>query len=173
MNMRNVKQLGARLTNGAKSKPGIDAGAIRELAELLTETGLTEIEIEQGGMRLRVARQVAPVFAHPPAAQSGQTVTVTPGGAAAPAAAEAPKREGPHPGAVTSPMVGTVYVSPQPGAAPFVKVGDSVKEGDTLLIVEAMKTMNPIAAPRGGTVSEICIQDAQPVEFGQTLLILS
>ena len=83
------------------------------------------------------------------------------------------KREGPHPGAVTSPMVGTVYISPQPGAAPFVKVGDQVKEGDTLLIVEAMKTMNPIVAPRAGTVSEICVTDTQPVEFGQTLLIVS
>jgi acetyl-CoA carboxylase biotin carboxyl carrier protein len=166
MNMRNVKQLGARLTNGSKTKPGIDAAAIRELAALLTETGLTEIEVEQGGMRLRVARQV---LSHSPAP------VAPPVAAAPPPAAEstAPKREGPSPGAVPSPMVGTVYLSSQPGAPPFVKVGDNVREGDTLLIVEAMKTMNPILAPRAGTVSEICINDSQPVEFGQTLLILS
>ncbi len=171
MNVKDVKQLGARLTNGIKSKPGIDAAAIRELAELLIETGLTEIEVEQGGVRLRVARQVAHVLAHSQAPQSGAPVTMET--ADAPAGGEIQKLEGPHPGAVTSPMVGTVYVAPQPGAAPFVKVGDTVKEGDTLLIVEAMKTMNPIAAPRAGTVSEICIADAQPVEFGQTLLILT
>jgi acetyl-CoA carboxylase biotin carboxyl carrier protein len=161
-----VKQ--AFMGNGSKARAGIDAAAVRELAELLTETGLTEIEVEQGGMRLRVARQAAAVVSHVPVA-------------AAPAPAEArheapaaqPKREGPPPGAVASPMVGTVYTSPQPGAAPFVKVGDQIKEGDTLLIVEAMKTMNPIAAPRAGTVTEICVADSQPVEFGQTLLIIS
>lgn len=164
-----VKQLGALLTNGTKPKPGIDAAVIRELADLLAETGLTEIEIEQEGLRLRVARQGVPVVSHLPVAAAAPVSAVAP----PLAEAAAPKREGPHPGAVTSPMVGTVYMSPQPGAAPFVKVGDVVKEGDTLLIVEAMKTMNPIVAPRAGTVSEICIDDAQPVEFGQTLLILS
>ena len=92
--------------------------------------------------------------------------------AAAPAA-EAPKPSGPNPGAVPSPMVGTVYVSPEPGKPPFVTVGSTVKEGDTLMIVEAMKTMNPITAPKGGKVSEICIENGQPVEFGQTLLILA
>jgi acetyl-CoA carboxylase biotin carboxyl carrier protein len=165
-----VKQ--AFLGNGAKARGGIDAAAIRELAELLTETGLTEVEVEQGGVRLRVSRQVAPIVAHGPAVAAPVSVAAAP---VSPVAAEAPtpKREGPHPGAIISPMVGTVYVSPQPGAAPFVKVGDAVKEGDTLLIVEAMKTMNPIAAPRAGTVSEVCISDAQPVEFGQTLLVLS
>jgi acetyl-CoA carboxylase biotin carboxyl carrier protein len=163
-----VKQLGALLTNGTKARPGIDAAAIRELADLLSETGLTEIEVEQGGMRLRVARQASPVLSHISAAVPSGVISPAP-------AAEAPaaKREGPHPGAVTSPMVGTVYVSPQPGAAPFVKLGGQVKEGDTLFIVEAMKTMNPIVAPRAGTVTEICIADTQPVEFGQTLLILS
>jgi len=170
MNMRNVRELGTRLTNGTKAKQGIDAAAIRELAELLTETGLTEIEVEQGGMRLRVAKQLAPV-AHTMAA-APVAVAAAP---VATAAAEAPvaKREGPHPGAVTSPMVGTVYVSPEPGKPPFVKVGDVVKEGQTLLIVEAMKTMNPISAPRAGTVSEICVSDAHPVEFGQTLLVIT
>jgi acetyl-CoA carboxylase biotin carboxyl carrier protein len=165
-----VKQLGALLSNGSKAKPGIDASAIRELAELLTETGLTEIEVEQGGVRLRVVRHEAPVVSHVPTTAAPVQASAP---LAAPAEASVPKREGPAAGAVTSPMVGTVYVTPQPGAAPFVKVGDTVKEGDTLLIVEAMKTMNPIVAPRSGTVSEICVRDTQPVEFGQTLLILS
>ncbi|HEX3652550.1 MAG TPA: acetyl-CoA carboxylase biotin carboxyl carrier protein [Rhizomicrobium sp.] len=154
------------MTNSSKTKAGIDAAAIRELAALLTETGLTEIEIDQDGIRLRVARQMSAMVSHVPMAAAPTPV-------AAPAEAAPTKREGPAPGAVTSPMVGTVYFSPQPGAPPFIKVGDTVKEGDTLLIVEAMKTMNPIAAPRSGTVSEICIADSQPVEFGETLLILS
>jgi acetyl-CoA carboxylase biotin carboxyl carrier protein len=168
MNMKDVKEIGARLTNGSKSKPAVDAAAIRELADLLAETGLTEIEIEQGGQRLRVSRQTAPAFSH-----STQAPTAS---APAPAAQEAPataKPAGPAAGAVPSPMVGTVYVCPEPGKPPFVKVGDTVKEGDTLMIVEAMKTMNPILAPRAGKITEICIKDAQPIEFGQTLLILA
>ena len=159
------KSLGARFGNGDKAKTGVDADAVRELAELLTETGLTEIEIEHNGARIRVARQ------------TGATVMHAAAPAAAPAAAgqtealAAPK--GPHPGSVPSPMVGTVYVAPEPGKPPFVKVGDTVKEGDTLLIVEAMKTMNPILAPRAGKITEICIRDAQPVEFGQSLMIIA
>ena len=149
----------------AKSKSSIDSDAIRELAELLNETGLTEIEIEQNGLRMRVARggvaMAAAPMMHAPVAH-----------AAAPAA-EAPKPSGPNPGAVTSPMVGTVYVAPEPGKPAFVSVGSTVKEGDTLMIVEAMKTMNPITAHKGGKVSEICIENGQPVEFGQTLLIIS
>jgi acetyl-CoA carboxylase biotin carboxyl carrier protein len=168
MNMKNVKQLGARLTNGSKMKAGIDSAAIRELAELLTETGLTEIEIEQGGTRLRVSRQATHVVTHGVASHP-----IAPVAAGPVVEAPAPIAKGPAAGAVPSPMVGTVFVSPQPGAAPFVKVGDTVKEGDTLMIVEAMKTMNPILAPRGGTITEICIADAEPVEFGQTLLILA
>ena len=145
--------------------PAIDAAAIRELAELLAETGLTEIEIEQGGARLRVARQPDGGFAAlPPPAP------VAAPGAPAP---DAGRAQGPQAGAVTSPMVGTVYVAPEPGKPPFVKVGDKVKEGDTLLIVEAMKTMNPILGPRGGTVTEIWCTTPQPVEFGQTLLVIS
>ena len=165
MSMKGVKSIGARIAAGGKAKatPDIDASAIRELAQLLTETGLTEIEIEQGGARLRVARQVG-----------GQIVTSA-AVAAVPSAsaAEAPAAKGPAPGAVPSPMVGTVYVAPEPGKPPFVKVGDKVQEGDTLLIVEAMKTMNPILAPRGGTVTEICVHDSEPVEFGQTLLVIA
>jgi acetyl-CoA carboxylase biotin carboxyl carrier protein len=154
--------------SGNKGAMRIDPALVRELAELLTDNALTEIEVEQGGVRLRVVRQAAPVISHIPMTAAAAPPTHL-------AAAEAPalKREGPAPGAVTSPMVGIVYVSPQPGAAPFVKVGDAVKEGDTLLIVEAMKTMNPIVAPRAGTVSEICVEDTQPVEFGQSLLILA
>ncbi len=155
--------------DAGKSK-AIDAEAIRELAELLSETSLTEIEVEQNGLRIRVCRQGTPIYAaaapmvnHAPAAHVG-----------APAASEAPaaKRDGHAPGTVTSPMVGTVYVAPEPGAAPFVKVGDVVKEGATLLIVEAMKTMNPIVAPRSGTVTEVCVRDAEPVEFGQALIVI-
>jgi len=163
MPIKNMKSLGARFGNGEKPKSGVDADAVRELAGLLTETGLTEIEIEHNGARIRVARQVGQAIVHAPAA----------GGAPAAAAAEAPAApKGPHPGAVPSPMVGTVYVSPEPGKPPFVKVGDTVKEGDTLFIVEAMKTMNPITAPRAGKIHEICVTDAQPVEFGQTLLVI-
>jgi acetyl-CoA carboxylase biotin carboxyl carrier protein len=159
MNMKDVKSIGARLATGKAKSPAVDAATIRELAALLTETGLTEIEIEQNGARIRVARQ-------------GQAADVTPAPAVSVAAPPAPAK-GPQPGAVTSPMVGTVYVAPEPGAPPFVKVGDTVKAGDTLLIVEAMKTMNPILAPRAGTVSEIAVHDAEPVEFGQLLLVLS
>jgi acetyl-CoA carboxylase biotin carboxyl carrier protein len=145
------------------TKSPVDSAAIRELAKLLDETKLTEIEIEQGGLRLRVARGGTAVMAAPAAPAPA---------AAAPAAAPA-KPSGPPAGAVPSPMVGTVYVSPEPGKPAFVSVGSTVKEGDTLMIVEAMKTMNPILAPRGGKVSEICIENGQPVEFGQSLLILS
>ena len=161
MNMKDVKSIGARIAAGGKVKsPTVDAAAIRELADLLAETGLTEIEIEQNGARLRVARQ-----------QGGTVVSDAPARPAA-QSTEIPAK-GPPAGAVPSPMVGTVYVGPEPGKPPFVKVGDTVQEGDTLLIVEAMKTMNPILAPRGGTVSEICVHDAEPVEFGQTLLVIS
>ncbi len=149
----------------SKNQGPIDAAAIRELAHLLTETGLTEIEIEQAGQRVRVARMAAPMVA-------AHTVTAPVAATAIPAS-DTTKKDGHAVGAVTSPMVGTVYVSPEPGKPPFVKVGDKVKEGDTLLIVEAMKTMNPILAPRGGTITEICIHDAQPIEFGQSLVILN
>jgi len=162
MAIKNMKSIGARFANGDRSKSGVDADAVRELASLLTETGLSEIEIEHNGARIRVARHAAPV-AQAPAATAPAIA----------AAAEASAPKGPHPGAVPSPMVGTVYVAPEPGKPPFVKVGDSVKEGDTLLIVEAMKTMNPIIAPRAGKIHEVCVTDAQPVEFGQTLLVIA
>ncbi len=145
-----------------KNKPGIDAEAIRALSELLTETGLTEIEIEHNGGRIRVAR-----------AGAIAAMAAAPAAVIAPAAAAAPISIGPQPGAITSPMVGTVYLSSEPGKPPLVKVGQQVKEGDTLFIVEAMKTMNPIPAPRSGVVREICVENGTPVEFGQTLLVLS
>lgn len=146
-----------------KSKPkksGIDADAVRELSALLKETGLTEIEIEHNGARIRVSRaaSAAPAAAHAPQAAALASAPV-------PAA-------GPQAGAVTSPMVGTVYTASEPGKPPLVKIGQQVKEGDTLFIVEAMKTMNAIPAPRSGTVREILVENGAPVEFGQTLLIL-
>ncbi len=166
MPMKNMKSLGARFANGDKAKSGIDADAVRELAELLTETGLTEIEIEHNGARIRVARQAGATVMHASAPAAAPV--------AAAAHAEAPAAsKGPHPGSVPSPMVGTVYVAPEPGKPPFVKVGDTVKEGDTLLIVEAIKTMNPILAPRAGKILEVCVTDAQPIEFGQTLLVIA
>lgn len=159
MNTKNDPK--ARLSDG---KPGIDAEAIRALSDLLTETGLTEIEVEHNGARIRVARAGA-VAAIAPA-----PVMVAP--AAVSAAPSAVSSSGPHPGAVTSPMVGTVYVASEPGKPPFVKLGQQVKEGETLFVVEAMKTMNPIPAPRSGTVKEICVENGTPVEFGQILLVL-
>lgn len=161
----NMKEIKARISPKKADGESHTAESIRELAELLTETGLTEIEVEQNGVRLRVSRAVTTVMGHAGVA--------APAPVAAPSAAPAPEApKGPPAGAVTSPMVGTVYVAPEPGKPPFVKVGDTVKEGDTLLIVEAMKTMNPIQAPRSGTIIEICVSDAQPVEFGQPLLII-
>ena len=140
--------------------------AVRALARLIEETGLTEIEIERGGMRIRVAKQgiayAAPMAGTPAAAAPR---------AAAPeikAAADPAK----HPGAVNSPMVGTAYRSAEPGKAAFVEVGKTVKAGDTLLIIEAMKTMNQIPAPRSGTVTQILFEDAQPVEYGEPLVII-
>jgi acetyl-CoA carboxylase biotin carboxyl carrier protein len=147
-------------------KPGIDAAAVRELAELLKETGLTEIEIEHNGARIRVSRSAGVAAAAP------APVAAAPAPAAA-ASAPAPTSSGPAAGAVPSPMVGTVYLSPEPGKPPFISAGKTVKEGDTLFIVEAMKTMNAIAAPRGGTVKEICVTDGTPVEFGQTLCVIA
>jgi acetyl-CoA carboxylase biotin carboxyl carrier protein len=171
MNMKDVKQLGARFAGGAKEKGQlqVDGAAIRELAELLDETGLGEIEVEHGGRRIRVARGVSAAghFSTTPVPVMSERVG-TPE-----RAAEQPSRKTEAEGAVLSPLVGTCYVSPEPGKPPFVKIGDTVREGDTLLIVEAMKTMNPIMAPRAGVVKEICVRDAQPVEFGQTLLVIS
>src|SRR5689334_14262694 len=151
-----------------------DSALIRELALLLDETSLTEIEIERAGLRIRVARNisiaasmpshVAPVaHASPPAATAASLAA-----AATPAAADFAN----HPGVVPSPMVGTAYWSPEPGAKPFIEVGTRVTAGQTLLIIEAMKTMNQIPSPRAGTVTQILIDDGQPVEFGEPLMII-
>lgn len=151
-------------SRAAGNKPQVDAETIRTLADLLTETGLTEIEIEHDGARIRIARAGAlTTLAPAPLAQVPAASAAAAGPSSAPAS---------QAGAVASPMVGTVYVSAEPGKPPFVKLGQEVKEGETLFIVEAMKTMNPIPAPHDGIVKEICVDNGTPVEFGQTLLIL-
>ena len=144
-----------------------DSALIRELALLLDETSLTEIEIERAGLRLRVARNIS-VAATMPVPVAHATPVAVGATAATPAAADMSK----HPGAVTSPMVGTAYWAPEPGAKPFVEVGSKVSVGQTLLIIEAMKTMNQIPSPRAGTVTQILVEDGQPVEFGEPLVII-
>ena len=150
---------------GRSSGMNVDTTLVRELAELLAETGLTEIEVEDGDRKVRVARggvaMAAPAIAPAP---------VVAASAPAQAPAAAPAEE--HADALKSPMVGTVYLTPEPGAAPFVKVGDSVKQGDTLVIVEAMKVMNPITADKAGTIKAILVENAQPVEYDQPLVVI-
>jgi acetyl-CoA carboxylase biotin carboxyl carrier protein len=140
-----------------------DSALIRELALLLDETSLTEIEIERAGLRVRVARNISVSAAMPANYQPA-----FPAAAAPAAAADLAK----HPGVVPSPMVGTAYWSPEPGAKPFIDVGSKVSAGQTLLIIEAMKTMNQIPSPRAGTVTQILVEDGQPVEFGEPLVII-
>ncbi len=160
----------------SRTKSGIDPEIIRELAHLLTETDLTEIEVQQADLRIRVARQVQVTATVPMAAHSHMH-------APAPGSYNAPHQEAPaappaesdlasHPGVLKSPMVGTAYLGPAPGAKPFVEVGQKVNQGDRVLIVEAMKTFNDIVAPRAGTVAAFLIEDKQPVEYGQPLMII-
>jgi acetyl-CoA carboxylase biotin carboxyl carrier protein len=148
----------------SEQSPNLDHELIRALASLLTETGLTEIEIDRDGLRVRVARTPAPVqvAAQAPAAVVAPSI-VAPAG---------PADSASHPGAVRSPMVGTAYRAPEPGGKPYVEVGDTVREGQTILIIEAMKTMNQIPAPRAGTVKSIFVEDGQPVEYDEPLLIV-
>ena len=152
----------------SKQKPAIDANLIRELAQLLEETGLSEIEIERDGQRVRVVKQRngdrQQTHVSPPLSDSPPTIPNA-GGAA-------PLDLVNHPGAVKSPMVGTAYRSPEPGAMPFVDIGSQVAAGATVLIIEAMKTMNQIPAPRSGTVTKILVEDGQPVEFGEPLMVI-
>lgn len=162
MGLKDVAR-GPQKDEKSKSKLAIDEDAIRDLAKLLDETNLSEIEIEQDGTRIRVGRGGGRVVA--PAQVVAASVAAAP---VATAAADPAK----HPGAVASPMVGTAYMAPSPGAKPFVDVGSMVKAGDTLLIVEAMKTMNQIPAPRAGTVTQVLVEDGQPVEFGEALMII-
>ena len=152
---------------------GIDAGLIRSLADILNETDLTEIEVERGELRIRVAREVTMTAAAPIQYAAAPVAHAAPA-AAAPASmpsdpATIVSRKGEE---VKSPMVGTAYLQPSPEAPQFVKPGDKVKKGQTLLIVEAMKTMNPIPAPKAGKIVEILVSDAQPVEFGEPLVII-
>lgn len=142
----------------------IDEDAIRKLAGLLDETNLTEIEITDEDRSIRVQRAAAPVVG----AVSGPVAAAAAPVAAAPAQIKADD----HPGAVKSPMVGTVYMQAAPGNPPFIEIGKSVKKGDTLLIVEAMKVMNPIKAPQNGTVTQIMVSDSTPVEFGEVLVVI-
>jgi acetyl-CoA carboxylase biotin carboxyl carrier protein len=148
--------------------PAIDHDTIRELAKLLEETGLTEIEFQREGVSIRVARQ--PYSAPRTRGVEAQAPAGVPPAVATGAAG--PIDPAQHPGVVVSPMVGTAYRGPAPGARPFVDVGSQVKVGDTLLIIEAMKTMNQIPAPRAGTVTQILVDDGQPVEYGEPLMII-
>ncbi|APG12316.1 acetyl-CoA carboxylase, biotin carboxyl carrier protein [Bradyrhizobium japonicum] len=145
-----------------------DSALVRELALLLDETSLTEIEIERAGLRLRVARNISVAATMPMQMAAAPAVLPAAAAAAAPAAADLSK----HPGAVISPMVGTAYWAPEPGAKPFIEVGSKVSVGQTLLIIEAMKTMNQIPSPRAGTVTQVLVEDGQPVEYGEPLVII-
>jgi acetyl-CoA carboxylase biotin carboxyl carrier protein len=142
----------------------VDDELIRKLARLLGETGLSDIEYETKDWRVRVGRQMQSVAAAP--TPTPVAVSAAPSGPA-PATPAAN-----HPGAVTSPVVGTAYIGPEPGAPPFVRVGDKVKQGQTLVIVEAMKVMNPIPAPRAGTIGQVMVANGQPVEFGEVLMVI-
>jgi len=154
----------------ATKKNQIDQNLIKDLANLLTETDLSEIEVEQDDLRIRLSRTASaqPVQIHAPVAAA----PVAPAAPVASATPNAPATDTKPAGNVPSPMVGTAYLSPAPGADAFVQIGDSVKEGDTVLIVEAMKTMNQIPAPKSGKVTAILVEDGQPVEFGEQLLLI-
>ena len=158
-------------TTGKKSGMNVDTKLVRELADMLGETGLTEIEVEDGDLKIRVSRggrvaaaAPAQMVAAPAPAPAAAAPTAAPEAAAAPAVDDA--------NAMKSPMVGTVYLSAEPGADAFVNVGDTVKEGDTLVIVEAMKVMNPIKSDKSGTIKAILVENAQPIEFGQPLVVI-
>jgi len=150
----------------------IDSRLVRKLADILTETGLSEIEVEHGGLKIRVAKNLiaAPQVHYAPAPAHAAAAPAPAAPAAAPAAAAAPARAAGD--EVKSPMVGTVYLQPNPGSPPFVKVGDTVEAGQTLFIIEAMKTMNPVPAPRAGKIVEVLVEDGTPVEFGEPLAII-
>ncbi len=157
------------------SKSKLDAGLVRELAAILREADLGEVEVEHEGLRIRVSKatsmaQTAPAVVHAPAVAAPAPVAAAPAAAAAAPAAAAPAAVPSN--AITSPMVGTVYLSPEPGAKVFVNPGDKVKKGDTLMLIEAMKTFNPVVAEAAGTVKEILVSDSQPVEFGEPLIVV-
>lgn len=158
------------------SKTKLDAGLVRELAAILREADLGEVEVEHEGLRIRVSKATsmapaAPAVIHAPAAPAAVAAPPAAPAAAPAAATPAPAAAAPS-NAQTSPMVGTVYLSPEPGAKAFVNVGDKVKKGDTLMLIEAMKTFNPVVAEAAGTVKDILVSDAQPVEFGEPLIVV-
>ena len=161
------------MAKAPKAQDAGDTAIVKALADILDEAGLAELEFENGNMSVRLSRvagSAAPVAAVAPVAAAPvapAAVAPAPAGDAAPVADAAS-----HPGAVTSPMVGTVYVAPEPDAPSFIEVGDSVKKGQTILIVEAMKVMNPITAPADGKIAQILVQNAQPVEFGEVLVVI-
>ncbi|KAB2920587.1 MAG: acetyl-CoA carboxylase biotin carboxyl carrier protein [Hyphomicrobiaceae bacterium] len=159
------------MAKDVKGKGSAEQGLIRELAELLDETGLSEIEVEREGLRVRVARRIETIaYAAAPAPSTPQPAAATP--SPAPAQKAAPDDPAKHPGCVKSPMVGTAYLAPEPGAPPFVDVGTRVAQGQTIMIIEAMKTMNHIPATKAGTVTAILVTNGQPVEFGEPLAII-
>jgi acetyl-CoA carboxylase biotin carboxyl carrier protein len=157
----------ARTNKKSMPKLNVDTTLIETLAELLQRTGLTEIEISEGDARIRVAREQLAITQIPHAPRPISAAPVS--AAAEPAAREAGES---HPGAVRAPMVGTVYLTPEPGAPPFVSLGDEIREGQTLLIIEAMKVMNPIRAPRGGRLVQLLVNSGDPVEYGELLMII-
>ena len=149
-----------------------DARLVRKLADILTETGLSEIEVEQGALKIRVAKQLTAAPVHHVAAPAPIAMAPAAAPAAASASSATPAAEVARGDAVKSPMVGTVYLQPNPGSPAFVKLGDTVEAGQTLFIIEAMKTMNPIPAPKAGKIVQILVEDATPVEFGEPLAII-
>ena len=155
--------------NGSDEAMRVDTELVKKLAEMLDENDLSEIEVEDNGRRIVVKRKLGFASVPAPARAAAQAPAPAP---AAPAAESREAAPADHPGAVKSPMVGTVFLAGEPGAPPFVTAGAKVSEGDTLLIIEAMKVMNPIVAPRSGTVRQILVQDAQPVEYEQPLAII-
>ena len=153
----------------ADKNKGIDQSLIRDLANILNETDLTEIEVEQDDLRIRVSRAGTPHYVSAPMPAAAPAAPVA---ASAPVAVSASDAARSNKNAVTAPMVGTAYLSPAPGSRPFVEVGATVKEGQTILIIEAMKTMNQIPAPRSGKVTEILVEDTAPVEYGEPLIVI-
>jgi acetyl-CoA carboxylase biotin carboxyl carrier protein len=160
----------AKSSKPASTSSLVDHDLILELNKLLNETGLTEIEIEQDGKRIRVSKGAVAMAAAPAPTLSRAPAAATPQPVAE--SVSAPMDPAKHPGVVTSPMVGTAYGAAEPGAKPFIDIGSQVKAGETLLIIEAMKTMNQIPAPRAGTVKQILFEDGKPVEFGEPLVII-
>ena len=151
-------------------KPVSETKLIKDIAKILNDSDLSEIEIERGDLRIRVARKMEAATQYISAPAPAQAPSVAP--AASSAATDTSQDKGDKAGTVNSPMVGTVYLKPNPESDPFIEIGTAVKEGDTVLLVEAMKTFNPIKAPHSGTVKEILIEDGQPVEFGEALLVI-